>query len=232
MRQNLGTEKDTAYGGEGRRPVDLVSILPPATLEPAGREPDMGAGTIGLEIEGVVEELRHCTRSVTDGTPVASEIGNPIVLPMTRLLNERGVAAVPTGRPATHADSPLLRGRLAIRSIPFNPTARPASAGAAGLGGFACRRTLAVTSLCFATGRTGSPVPRTASPPLRTTRQWSPSVRDSEEGSRPTSSGLPSPRRHPASPFSQGQATGPMWTHDASWRGGSAGAASRSSYPR
>ena len=53
MRQNLGTEKDTAYGGEGRRPVDLVSILPPATLERAGREPDMGAGTIGLEIDDV-----------------------------------------------------------------------------------------------------------------------------------------------------------------------------------
>jgi len=40
LRRNVGTEKDTAYGGGRRRPVDLASILPPATPAPAGREPE------------------------------------------------------------------------------------------------------------------------------------------------------------------------------------------------
>jgi NADH-quinone oxidoreductase subunit G len=37
MRRNVGTEKDTAYGGGRRRPVDLASILPPASPAPADR---------------------------------------------------------------------------------------------------------------------------------------------------------------------------------------------------
>jgi hypothetical protein len=35
MRRNVGTEKDTAYGGGRRTPGDLASILPPAIPLPA-----------------------------------------------------------------------------------------------------------------------------------------------------------------------------------------------------
>lgn len=40
MRRNVGTEKDTAYGGVRRRPDDLSSILPPATILPGKRDPE------------------------------------------------------------------------------------------------------------------------------------------------------------------------------------------------
>ena len=40
MRRNVGTEKNTAYGGGRRTPGDLASILPPATPPPAEREPE------------------------------------------------------------------------------------------------------------------------------------------------------------------------------------------------
>lgn len=40
MRRNVGTEKDTAYGGERRRPDDLSSILPPSTVLPEERDPE------------------------------------------------------------------------------------------------------------------------------------------------------------------------------------------------
>ncbi|MGH7572600.1 MAG: 2Fe-2S iron-sulfur cluster-binding protein [Gemmatimonadota bacterium] len=40
MRRNVGAEKNTAYGGGRRRPVDLSTILPPATPAPAVREPE------------------------------------------------------------------------------------------------------------------------------------------------------------------------------------------------
>lgn len=40
MRRNVGTEKNTAYGGGKRRPADLASILPPAAPVPAAREPE------------------------------------------------------------------------------------------------------------------------------------------------------------------------------------------------
>ena len=40
MRPNVGTEKDTAYGGRRRSPHDLATILPPTTPLPARREPE------------------------------------------------------------------------------------------------------------------------------------------------------------------------------------------------
>jgi NADH-quinone oxidoreductase subunit G len=40
MRRNIGTEKDTAYGGRRRSPKDLASILPPATVLPERRAPE------------------------------------------------------------------------------------------------------------------------------------------------------------------------------------------------
>ena len=40
MRRNVGTEKDTAYGGVRRRPDDLSSILPPETPLPEERDPE------------------------------------------------------------------------------------------------------------------------------------------------------------------------------------------------
>jgi NADH-quinone oxidoreductase subunit G len=40
MRRNVGSEKNTAYGGAHRRPADLSSILPPPTVLPAERAPE------------------------------------------------------------------------------------------------------------------------------------------------------------------------------------------------
>lgn len=40
MRRNVGTEKDTAYGGRRRSPQDLAVILPPSTLLPERRPPE------------------------------------------------------------------------------------------------------------------------------------------------------------------------------------------------
>jgi NADH-quinone oxidoreductase subunit G len=40
VRRNVGTEKDTAYGGRRRSPKDLASILPPATPLPDRRAPE------------------------------------------------------------------------------------------------------------------------------------------------------------------------------------------------
>ena len=40
MRRNVGTEKDTAYGGGRRSPGDLAAILPPRTPLPAERQPE------------------------------------------------------------------------------------------------------------------------------------------------------------------------------------------------
>ena len=40
MRRNVGTEKDTPYGGARRKPEDLDSILPPETPLPAERKPE------------------------------------------------------------------------------------------------------------------------------------------------------------------------------------------------
>jgi ferredoxin len=40
MRRNVGSEKNTAYGGTHRRPADLSSILPPPTPLPTERAPE------------------------------------------------------------------------------------------------------------------------------------------------------------------------------------------------
>ena len=40
MRRNIGSEKNTAYGGAHRRPADLSSILPPRTVLPTERAPE------------------------------------------------------------------------------------------------------------------------------------------------------------------------------------------------
>jgi len=40
MRRNVGTEKDTAYGGSGRRPAGLEAILPPGEERVDVREPE------------------------------------------------------------------------------------------------------------------------------------------------------------------------------------------------
>ncbi len=53
MRRNVGTEKDTAYGGERRRPGDLSSILPPPTPLTTERDPEeVPAERAAAEIEG------------------------------------------------------------------------------------------------------------------------------------------------------------------------------------
>ncbi|HET6361678.1 MAG TPA: 2Fe-2S iron-sulfur cluster-binding protein [Gemmatimonadota bacterium] len=62
MRRNVGTEKDTAYGGRRRAPDALASILPPSTPVPARRWPEEVpaeravapvAGELTLTIDGV-----------------------------------------------------------------------------------------------------------------------------------------------------------------------------------
>ena len=40
MRRNVGTEKDTAYGGRRRSPAELAAILPPGSLVPDHRPPE------------------------------------------------------------------------------------------------------------------------------------------------------------------------------------------------
>ena len=40
MRRNVGTEKDTAYGGRRRSPKDLATILPPSSVLPERRAPE------------------------------------------------------------------------------------------------------------------------------------------------------------------------------------------------
>jgi NADH-quinone oxidoreductase subunit G len=59
MRRNVGTEKDTAYGGARRRPADLTSILPPPTPLQTERAPEevpverTRAGLLTVTVDGV-----------------------------------------------------------------------------------------------------------------------------------------------------------------------------------
>ncbi|HUP00006.1 MAG TPA: molybdopterin-dependent oxidoreductase [Gemmatimonadota bacterium] len=55
MRRSVGTEKNTAYGGGRRPPVDLSSILPPRTREHAERAPEEipAPATVALTVDGI-----------------------------------------------------------------------------------------------------------------------------------------------------------------------------------
>ena len=91
MRRNVGTEKDTAYGGGRRRPVDLASILPPASPAPAdrvqeeipaeraGERHDTGPALPAAAARKKDEETAPGTLSVTiDGVEVRVPAGSTI----------------------------------------------------------------------------------------------------------------------------------------------------------